>query len=61
MQLASVPIEHSVSPRYFACRLELDINTLPEFQGELERAQLSSLFHELVDLAVEIANQGDIP
>jgi hypothetical protein len=61
MQSPSAPMQHSVGPLYFACRLELDINTVPEFQGEFERGELSSIFQELVDFAVEIADRGDIP
>ena len=41
-------------------QLELDINTVPDFQGELEREQLPSVFSELVQLGCEIASQGDI-
>jgi hypothetical protein len=42
-------------------QLELDINTAPDFQGELERGQLQPVFSELVWLGCEIASQGDIP
>jgi len=45
----------------FACRLALDINTAPEFQGQLPAEQLQHVFRELVDLGVEIAHKGDIP
>ncbi len=44
-----------------ACRLELDINTIAEFQGELYREQLSEIFQELVKFGKEIASEGDIP
>jgi hypothetical protein len=43
-----------------ACRLELDINTVPEFQTDLDVSLLPRLFHELVDLGLEIANTGDV-
>jgi len=46
---------------YFACHLEVDINTAAEFQGELPRDQLPQIFQELVDLGIEIAREGDIP
>jgi hypothetical protein len=49
-----------LGPIYHACQLELDINTVPEFPGEFERGQLSSIFQELIDWAVEIAREGDI-
>jgi len=61
MQITPARAQGSLGPIYHACRLELDINTVPEFQGEFRRDQLSSLFQELIDLAVEIANHGDIP
>jgi len=44
-----------------ACRLELDINTAPDFQGELPTQQLPRIFQELVDLGKEIVREGDIP
>jgi len=49
------------TPELHAARLELDINTEAEFDGELEREMLSQLFRELVELGKEIAVQGDIP
>jgi hypothetical protein len=61
MQMPSVPTRGSVGPRYYACRLEMDINTVPEFQGSFEREQLTAIFQELVDLALEIFDHGDIP
>jgi len=39
----------------------MDINTVPEFQGGFEREQLTLIFQELVDLALEISDHGDIP
>lgn len=44
----------------FACRLELDINTAAEFQGELSHKKLADIFRELVKLGEEIAAEGDI-
>ncbi len=43
-----------------ACRLELDINTAPEFKSALKKTMLSKLFDELVELGMEIAHKGDI-
>ena len=60
LQMPSAPIRQTLSPLYHACRLELDINTVPEFQGEFSREELTSVFHELIDYAVEIANRGDV-
>ena len=46
-----------------ACRLELDINTAPEFTGKLKRklkkSMFPKLFQELVNLGVEISEHGD--
>ena len=52
-----------VSPgqAFFACRLDLDINTAVDFQSQLSREQLPQIFQELVDLGNEIAGEGDIP
>ncbi len=44
-----------------ACRLELDINTIQEFEETLPVNKLSDIFQELLDLGVEIAQKGDIP
>jgi hypothetical protein len=43
-----------------ACRLELDMNTAPDFTGALPADQLGSLLQELIDLGREIAQKGDI-
>jgi len=42
-------------------RIELDINTSPDFQGELNLLQQITVFDELIDLGIEIVQQGDIP
>ena len=47
-------------PRNFV-RLELDINSVQEFEGEFMKGQLSKVFDELVELGAEIAEKGDIP
>ena len=41
--------------------LEIDINSVPEFEGEIEREEIPKLFEELVELGSEIALKGDIP
>jgi hypothetical protein len=43
-----------------ACRLELDMNTAPDFAGALPADQLGPLLQELTDLGCEIAQKGDI-
>jgi hypothetical protein len=45
----------------YTCRLELDINTIPDYQGDLPSDQLYSIFQEMVDLGKEIVIKGDIP
>lgn len=44
-----------------ACRVELDINTSPQFQGTFPSEMLPSLLKELMELGIEIASNGDIP
>ncbi len=46
---------------YFTTRLEVDINTAPDFKGFLPAEHLSKILRELVSLAEEIASKGDIP
>lgn len=43
----------------YAVRLELDINTVAEFRGNLGRDSLPALFDELVRLGCDIAEKGD--
>lgn len=43
------------------CRLELDINTAPDIEGDLPANALPEIFNELVELGLEIAKKGDIP
>lgn len=42
------------------CRLELDINTVPEFHGTLDKDVVPRIFNELVDAGNEIAAEGDV-
>ena len=51
----------SRAPTSHACRLELDINTAPDYAGEFDRAQLSVLMDEMTELACEVSTKGDIP
>ena len=44
---------------HFACRLELDINTVSTFAVPLGGGEAVKVFRELVDLGREIAEQGD--
>lgn len=45
---------------YFACRLELDINTIPDRREPLPHKKLPSIFRELMDFGKEIVIAGDI-
>lgn len=45
----------------YACRLELDINTVADYQGDLPQDRLGAIFQELVELGKEIATEGDVP
>lgn len=44
-----------------ACRVELDINTTPDFSSELEADLASAVYSELIENASQIAISGDIP
>ena len=46
---------------HFACRLELDINTVAPSAFSFSGAEATAVFEELVALAVEISEQGDRP
>lgn len=59
MQIEPGPIVRF--PAQFACRLEMDINTVPEFERELEHQKLESLLEEFAELSEEIVENGDIP
>jgi hypothetical protein len=50
-----------VAKQVYALRLELDVNTAPEYQDDLPPDKLSALLDEFYSLATEIATQGDIP
>lgn len=43
-----------------ACRLELDINTSQQFEGEFSCDQLPAVLDELIQLGREIAEKGDV-
>lgn len=45
----------------YACRLELDINTVGDYQGDLPQDQLPIIFQELVEFGKEITIEGDVP
>jgi len=49
------------SPSYFAARLEVDINTAPEYPKSLDPKLLADLLSEFIDLGAEVAEKGDIP
>ena len=47
-------------PQKFACRVEVDINTVPSGQSNLPRDRVVDIFGELVSLSREIVSSGDI-
>ena len=53
-------LQTSVADESFACRLDLDINTSRQYAEELPRDRVQDVFRELVQLACEIAEKGDI-
>lgn len=44
----------------FACRLELDINTIPNGEINFDVDKYKNIFNELINLGVEISEKGDI-
>lgn len=58
--VAGVPSARPATVMHF-CRLELDINTVPIPDKEIPREALPAVFGELMDAAIEIAGEGDIP
>ena len=54
-------VVRTIAVERFACRLELDINTIPEHLAPLPKEMLPTLFSELAALASEIMLKGDIP
>jgi len=57
----STPATASLLGERYACRADLDINTVPTFKGTLSSSQLIEVSHELRDLAAEIVDKGDVP
>ena len=53
-------LTHSSQLLFIASQLELDINTVPEYQETLPREKLPVLLREFVDLGQEIAVKGDV-
>ncbi len=49
------------TPSESIVQLEVDINTVPDFEGIIPRDQFSNVFEELVELGTEIAERGDVP
>lgn len=56
----SNPERYITKPLQFFVGLELDINTTPDFPGELPSENLPQVFLELVELGKEIVIKGDI-
>jgi hypothetical protein len=61
-QIASAITPSAVyhAPALYGALLELDMNTVAEFQGKLPRLRLPKLWAELANLGKEIAEKGDI-
>jgi hypothetical protein len=55
-QLSTLPTDFQA----FAATLELDINTVPDVELELNQNILPKLFDELINFGSEIAQEGDI-
>jgi len=61
VEIGSPSITLSPSEEDFACRLELDVNTTPDFKAELTREQLPAVFQELINFGKQIVQEGDRP
>jgi hypothetical protein len=63
LTMASPPARHQAvvsSATRPACRLEIDVNSSPDYQGDLAGELVKKLFLEFVQLAREIATRGDV-
>jgi hypothetical protein len=49
-----------IMPDNFVCMFDFDINTIGEYKGILPDKKLTRLFKELIGLASEIAEKGDV-
>lgn len=54
-------IPEGIPQPLYALRLELDINTMPEFQGPIPGGQLIAVYRELVELGLGITATGLVP
>jgi hypothetical protein len=63
LNLAAPPSRVGVysAQQNFSCRVEVDINTSQDFQGELPQVLLPKILEELINLGQEIIREGDIP
>ncbi len=50
-----------LGPAHHGCRLELDINTSPDYQELLPQQEVQGILDQLVALSVEISEKGDLP
>lgn len=60
MTLGTEGIATRITSEDVVCRLDLDINTAPDFVGTLPAERLGDLFQEMTDLGREIAQRGDV-
>jgi hypothetical protein len=60
LQLSQGP-KALLAPELIACRLEVDINTAPEFSGEFSANNSEPIVYELIELGTEIATAGELP
>ncbi len=58
LTMAGKVVQAQASPRVFALRLELDINTTPSFAGPIPQERLFEVFGELVGSGCSIATNG---
>lgn len=57
---SQTPASVQQSEAFYACRLELDINSIAEYEGTLPNDKLLPLLDELIELGKGIAQKGDV-
>ena len=61
LRFTGATVAERAFPEPFALRIELDINTAPEFTGPIPSARLVEVYRELVGAARTIATNGVVP
>jgi hypothetical protein len=60
LNLSQAGVSPAIADTKYFCRLEIDINNIPEAGKALPKDRLASIFDELINLGKEIATNGDV-